>query len=373
MDLGLSYDFDFWGRNRSQLEAALGLQRAAAADADAAAIALSAAVAKTYYQWQTLQAQVVLTQAMQAERERLVGLEIRRVKAGMAPGENLHPLAADAAAPSQQLAQLNTSLEQARYQLKALLGAHEAPVLHPIPLPSVTPANPADLHLDLLAHRPEIAAARDRVQASLKEVDAARAAFYPDISISAFLGLSSLEMNSLFKASSREMGVTPALHLPLFDAGRLRANLNSNRADVTLALAQYEQAVQTAVAEVNDALVHADGLERERPALEQQERARQHATESAERRAAAGLIDQREVLRDRLGVLGLQELQLQRQSKAVLAHIDLIRALGGGWSATATAASVPNAATDPSHSTASAPAALAGSNDSRSVTLAAKP
>jgi multidrug efflux system outer membrane protein len=138
-------------------------------------------------------------------------------------------------------------------------------------------------------------------------------------------------MGKLLRSSSRDAGITPALHLPLFDAGRLRANLNINRADVTMAVAQYDQTVQTAVADVNDAAVRLGGVEREAPSLQQQLDARQHDLDSAARRVKAGLADQREVLRDRLSVIALQDQELSRHAQALSAQIDLIKALGGGY------------------------------------------
>ena len=332
LELDFSYDFDFWGRNRNELKAALGQRRAAEADAAAAASSLSAAVAKTYFQWQAINTHIATIQQIQGERSKLVDLEKKRVRAGVTAGDTLHPLVADAAAPHQTLTQLETQREEVRYQLQALVGGHhDLGQLAAKPLPPVTAGLPADAHLDLLSRRPDVAAARDRVESSLSQVESARAAFYPDFSISAFLGLNSLSMGKLLHASSRDAGLTPALHLPLFDAGRLRANLNINRADVTMAVAQYDQAVQTAVADVNDAAVRLAGIERERPSLQQQQDARQHDLDSAAKRAKAGLTDQREVVRDRLSVLALQDQELSRHAAALSAQIDLIKALGGGY------------------------------------------
>ena len=333
VDLNASYDFDFWGRNRQALQAALGERDAAEAETEATAVALSTSVARAYFQWQTLQARQQLTQKVQAEREALVALEAARVKAGLTARESLHPLDAEASAPAQSLVQLATQLEQTRYQLKALVGAHELPELRPVALPDWPAAAPEQLHLDLLAHRPDVAAARDRVLAAEHDIESARAAFYPDFSISAFLGLNSLQISQLLNHNSREMGVSPALHLPLFDAGRLRARLQSSQADQGLAVAQYAQTVQNAVAEVNDALIHAQGLAQEQSALQAQQRARQQSIDSALRRAAAGLSDQREVHRNRLAALALEDQALQWQSQTVAAHVDLIKALGGGWTA----------------------------------------
>lgn len=338
LELDFNYDFDFWGRNRSALRAALGQQAAAQADADAAAATLSAAVAQADFQWQALNARIAVNQAIASQRHALVELEASRVGAGIAAGENLHPLAADAAAPDQTLVQLETQRDQARYQLQSLVGGGALPTLTAAPLPAVADAIPADLPLHLLARRPDVAAARDRVQASLDQIDSARAAFYPDFNISAFLGFNSLAMGKLLSASSQEAGLTPAVTLPIFDAGRLRANLNGDRADAALAVAQYQNAVQGAIADVNDASVRLTGIERERLPLTQQIKARQRDTDSAARRAAAGIDDHRTALRDQVAVLTLQDQEVLRHAQALSAEVDLIKALGGGYGAPAASA-----------------------------------
>lgn len=330
-DLNLSYDFDFWGRNRKALQAALGERDATIAEAHGAAASISASLAKTYWQWQALNAHIVLIAQTQAQRKRLVTLNAGRVEAGLQARDDLHPLVADAATPSRDLVQLETQRDQTAEQLRALLGGGSLPSLEARPLPDVTRGVPADLHLGLLARRPDVAAARDRVAASLAQVDSARAAFYPDISLSAFIGLDSLHIGSLLRAGSREMGVTPAIDLPLFDAGRLRAALDSRRADVDAAVAQYNQSVVNAVAEVNDAVVRLDGAEREREVLGQEIDAHRRGVAGATARAEAGLADRMDVVRDQVALLTSENEEVDRHSRALVAQVDLIHALGGGY------------------------------------------
>jgi multidrug efflux system outer membrane protein len=169
------------------------------------------------------------------------------------------------------------------------------------------------------------------VQAALKDVDAARAEFYPDLNLSAFIGLTSFNFGNLLKSESRMIGATPALHLPIFDAGRLRANLDNNRADVELAVAQYDQTVQTAVGEVNDAAIKLKGAQREEASLHTQLTARQRNLISAQRRVNTGLADGRDLARDTLTVLALDDQELTRQQQALSAQIELVKALGGGF------------------------------------------
>ena len=337
--LDFSYDFDFWGRNRHALDAALGRVAAARADAQAAAATLATSVARTYFQWQAADQHLRIAQAVETQRQALVERQARRVRAGLAPGADLAPLSADAAAPRQNIVQLETQRAQAERQLQALLGVHALPALSPMPLPAPSAVPDSAVRLDLLARRPEIAAARDRVQAALKDVDAQRAAFYPDVSISALAGFDALQLGSLLHGANRELAATPAIHLPIFDASRLQAGLDAKRADVALAVAQYDQALQQAVGEVNDASVRLQGAQREAVPLEGQRRGREHDLAGARLREKAGLIDGHDRLVDALVLTALQDQELSLRLQTLLARIDLDHALGGALPATAKVAS----------------------------------
>ena len=340
--LDFSYDFDFWGRNRSALDAALGRATAARADAQAAAATLAAGVAKTYFQWQAAYHHLKIAQEVEAQRQALVERQARRVRAGLAPGADLAPLNADVAAPRQSIVQLQTQRAQAERQLQALVGLHALPALQPAPLPAPAPIETAELRLDLLAHRPEVAAARDRVQAALKDVDSQRAAFYPDVSISALAGFDALQLGSLLHGANREFAATPAIHLPIFDAGRLRAGLDSRRADVALAVAQYDQALQQAVADVNDATVRLQGAQREAAPLAGQRQGRERDLANAKVREQAGLIDGQQRLVDELVLTALQDQDVNLRLQTLVARIDLDRALGGALPASITVAAAAN-------------------------------
>ena len=342
--LDFSYDFDFWGRNRSALDATLGRAAAARADAQAAAATLTASIAKTYFQWQAADQHLRTAQQVEVQRQAIVERQARRVRAGLAPGADLAPLNADAAAPRQSIVQLETQRAQAERQLQALVGVHALPALQPMPLPSPSPIETADIRLDLLARRPEVAAARDRVQAALKDVDSQRAAFYPDVSISALAGFDALQLSSLLHGANREFAATPAIHLPIFDAGRLRAGLDSKRADVALAVAQYDQALQQAIGDVNDATVRLQGAQREVGPLAGQRRGRERDLASAKTREQAGLIDGQQRLVDDLVLTALQDQETTLRLQTLIARIDLDHALGGALPSSAAPANVASSA-----------------------------
>jgi multidrug efflux system outer membrane protein len=332
LSLNFSYDFDFWGHNRKALQAALGRETASRADAAGAAAALSASVASTYYQWQVLNQRIVIQEQIAVYQQHLVEIELKRQKAGLSSGNNVAPLRANAAQPEQTLVQLKAQRDQVLSQLKSLVASgQDFPNLKAQTLPQLNGDLPSTLSLDLIARRADTAAARDRVKASLSDVESARAAFYPDINLSASAGLSSLSIGKLFESSSEQAGIMPAIHLPLFDAGRLRAGLNVNRAEVSLAVAQYNQSVQNAVTEINDAELRVQGAKNELAPLQQQIQARQHALDNTQKLVKAGLQDGNALAIAELLKVNLQDQEITRQGRALQAHVDLIKALGGGY------------------------------------------
>jgi outer membrane protein TolC len=121
---------------------------------------------------------------------------------------------------------------------------------------------PEALPADLLGRRADISAARWRIEAATRDVDAARAQFYPNINITAFVGLSSVGLDRVLRSGSEQYGAGPAIHLPIFDAGRLRANLRGKASDLDLAIESYNGTVVDAVHDVADQLGSLQSLER---------------------------------------------------------------------------------------------------------------
>ncbi len=331
LSLNFSYDFDFWGKNRKALAAALGRDAASRAEAAGAAASLSTAVASSYYQWQVLNQRIVVQERIARAQTHLLEIETKRMAAGLSSGSDVAPLRANAAQPVQTLVQLKSEREQVLAQLKSLVASPDFPTLTTSPLPVIKDGLPSNLPLDLVSRRADITAARDRVQASVSDVDSAKAAFYPDVNLSASVGLSSLAMGRLFDASSKQAGVTPAIHLPIFDAGRLRAGLESRRADVDLAVAQYNQSIQNAINDINHAALQAQGAYDEAEPLAHQIQARQHDIDNTRQQLKAGLADGRALSSRELQKALLDDQEITRQGRALQAHVDLIKALGGGY------------------------------------------
>ncbi|MFL6710618.1 MAG: TolC family protein, partial [Massilia sp.] len=202
---------------------------------------------------------------------------------------------------------------------------------------------PSRLGMDLLARRPDLQAARWRIEAMLGRVAASQAAFYPDINLAGAFGLDAVSLGRLLRPNSRTMLLGSAIELPLFDSRRLSADLGVARAERDAAIADYNAAVARAVGEVAEEGATLQGLEQEAAAHQATRASSAELVATSTRRMQAGLGDRGAVLLARQSLLRQDDIGLQQQDAALQTEVALIRALGGGYqtstaTATATAA-----------------------------------
>jgi NodT family efflux transporter outer membrane factor (OMF) lipoprotein len=337
--IGGSWELDFFGRNRSAIEATLGARNAALADMQAARLLLASQVARSYVQLGRLQELRTLTARTLQQRDDMLALIRQRVSSGLDTA--LEQRQGEGALPEarQQIEQLDEQISLVRHALAALTA--QAPAA----LDGLTAslgklqasALPATLPADLLGRRADIAAARWRVQAASSDVDSARAQFYPNVNLSAFVGLSSIGLDRLVKTSSEEYGAGPALHLPIFDSGRLRANLRGKTAELDAAVASYNGAVLDAVRDAADQIGSLRSIARQQAQQAQAQAAAEAAYTISTQRYQAGLGGYLMVLNAETSVLSQRRQAVDLLARALDIQIALTRALGGGYSADAPA------------------------------------
>ena len=331
--IGASYEFDFFGRNRAAIEAAVGAQRAAQADVQAARIVLASNVARTYVQLGRLFAQREVAERSLKSRDEILSLIRQRVSGGL--DTNVELRQGEGALPEsrQQIEQLDEQIALTRHALAALTAqapnAYDALVVplrsvQAVPVPSALPA-------DLLGRRADIVSARWRIEAATSDVKSARASFYPNINLSAFVGLASIGLNNLAKASSEQYGFGPALTLPIFDGGRLRANLRGKNAELDAAIESYNGAVIDAVHDAADQISSVRSIERQQVQQASALAAAESAYDLATQRYKAGLGTYLTVLNAEASVLNQRRLGVDLKARAIDVQIGLIRALGGGY------------------------------------------
>jgi NodT family efflux transporter outer membrane factor (OMF) lipoprotein len=337
LEASLGWEIDFWGKNREASQRALGEARAAALDAEAARIALSASIAREYVALERAYLQLDVAQTLLREREQIYSLTRERTAAGI--DSRLELKQAESALPDarERITQLEESIDHTRNALAALVGqgpdrgrAIERPALASLPeirLPSRLPA-------ELIGRRPDILALRWRIEASEHGIASSKADFYPNVNLTALIGLQSLGTSAFFTAANREIGVGPAITLPIFDAGRRRAELAARDAQYDAAVERYDQAIADALRGVVDQLVALKSVSKQRAEQRDGLATAQDAYDLALLRYREGVGNYLQVLTTHEQLLAQRSLDADLRARAWEASIELVRALGGGFTPT---------------------------------------
>jgi NodT family efflux transporter outer membrane factor (OMF) lipoprotein len=329
-----AYDFDLWGKNRAAYESAFGQAKAAEVDAFAARLALSVNVAQAYVQLQRAYLQLDVARKSLQERGGVYDLTRRRFDEGL--DSKLAVKQAESALPATRtrIAQLNESIGLLRNQLAALLGRgpdRGLSITRPAAKDLPQLAIPANVPAELLGRRPDLVAQRWRVEAASRDIAAAKAEFYPNVNLSAFIGLQRIGLPGFFGAANRMAGITPAVTLPIFDAGRLRANLRGVDADYDAAVELYNAALVDALRDVVDQLTSIRGVAEQQAQEAIALRTTREAYDLAVLRYREGVGNYLDVLTAESQLLAQQALDVDLRARNLTLSIDLIRALGGGF------------------------------------------
>lgn len=329
-------DLDFWGVHRSAVAAALGAQNAALAETAAVELSLTTGVAQLYYSMQASYQMLDLLQQTRDVVDYAIQAHQSKVAHGLEAKVPYHGARAQMLAVDKQIAAVKGQIKETRESLRALMGTEAMPDIKPTSLPQVNTGIPSTLSYELLARRPDLQAMRWYVQASLNQVDAARALFYPSFDIKAFFGLDSIHLDNLFKNTSKQINFIPGLRLPLFDGGRLNANLASTRAASNILIERYNQSVLSAVRDVAINGTRLQTLNEERDMQAQRVDATRYTQASAEAALTQGLGSRLQATEARLPVLSEQVSLLMLDTQRIIQSIQLIKSLGGGYQAAKT-------------------------------------
>lgn len=336
--VGLSlpeYELDLFGRVKSLSDSALQEYLATEEAARAAQIALIAEVSQAYLVHDGAQRRLDLTQQTLISREYSFALISQRRSNGTATALDYQEALG---LVEQSRAEQENNLRQKQQAFNALvllLGTKDAAKSIPERLqkePMLVQDIAPDTTSTLIERRPDILAAEHRLQARNADIGAARAAFFPRISLTGSFGTSSAQMSGLFDSGSRSWSFVPNLSLPLFDAGRNSAGLSLAEARKDSAVAAYEGAIQTAFREVADALAATDTLRREEAARRALANTSSETLKLAKARYEGGIDSHLRYLDAQrtsfVNETAFIEVSTQRQ----IALVDLFRSLGGGWS-----------------------------------------
>jgi NodT family efflux transporter outer membrane factor (OMF) lipoprotein len=332
--LNLNWELDFWGKNRAAIAAATSRARAAEADAAEARLILTTDVASAYATLAQLYADRDVAAQSVKVREETAGLVAQRVTNGLDTQAELKQAQAGAPATQADVAALDEQIALTRNELAALVGAgpdRGLTIARPKALKLESFGLPAELRANLVGRRPDVVAARWRAQAAVKDVTQAKARFYPDVNLTGYIGQQSLHLTELFAPGAQLGAIGPAVTLPIFDGGQLRAGLRGAQADREAAVSAYDGAVTQAFRQVADAAASERALSGRladsQLALDRYEQAYQ----VARLRYEGGLSTFQSVLLAEDAVLAQRRVVADLQSRALVLDIALVRALGGGF------------------------------------------
>ena len=330
----LNWEVDLWGKNRAAYQQAVGEARASALDARAARLALSVNIAHAYVQLERAYLQLDVAQATLAQREQIFKLTQDRNAAGVDSRLELRQAQSALPAAREQIAQWQEVIELTRNQLAALLGQGpdrgqeiQRPAANALAAVSI----PSRLPSELLGRRPDILAQRWRVEAAQHGIDNAKAQFYPDVNLTAFIGFQTLGAGNLITAGNREIGVGPAVTLPIFDAGRRRGALAARDSEYDIAVEQYNQSVADGLREVVDQLTSFRSVGEQQVQQREGLATAQDAYDLATLRYREGVGNYLQVLTTETQLLGQRSLDADLRARSLDTSINLARALGGGF------------------------------------------
>lgn len=343
-----SWDIDFWGRQAALIREAGAQSQAAALDLEGAKLSLAGAIAQAYVDLDHAYALADVAAQTEAQRAHILELTRNRVTAGL--DTNVELRQAEGALPQARLErkQAEAAATLAEHQLALLSGEGAAaydhidrPQLHldaALPLPEALPA-------DLLAHRPDVLAARLRLDAADSARIAAKAAFYPSVNLTGFAGWGAIGLEDLLRSPSRMYGVGPSVHLPIFDAGKLKAGYRGAVAQIDGAVASYNETVLRAVKDVADALARISAFDAELAEQQQAQAAAEDAYRLAELRYRSQLTNYLTVLGAETQVLNARRQRVELVSQLAIARVTLLLSLGGSFDAGTPPSSPPSVAT----------------------------
>lgn len=332
--LNFNWELDFWGKNRAGLAAATSQVEASRAELAQARLSLAAAVAGNYAELARLFAARDTLAASVEVRARTVALFDKRFANGLETQGTLSEAKARLAGTEAELLTLDEQIGLQRNRLAALLGAGPDRGLA-IARPAVKLDGPfglpGQLAADLLGRRPDVIAARLQAEAQLHRIDQKKAEFYPNVNLSAFIGVNALGLNMLNNSGSDFGAIGPAISLPIFTAGRLQGELRGSVASYEEAVANYNATVARALEDVANAGLSQRALAGQLLKAEAAVKAAGESHHVARNRYEGGLATYLEVLFAEDTFLSSQRYLTTLQSRAFSLDIALKRALGGGY------------------------------------------
>lgn len=333
--VGLSWELDLWGRVRRVVEAADAQALAAQDDRDGVLLMLSSQVATTYWQLRGLDAELAILRNALATRRESQELIEARFNAGLSNELDVSRTRIERANAEADLHEAQRQRNTLEHALSVLVGASPSQPLIPASQDAVLPQPPSipvGLPASLLGQRPDLASSVAALKGFNAQVGVAEGAFYPALSLTGNFGYASENLRNLAQGSARQFSFGPlALSLPVFDAGRNRANLKLAQARYDEAVANHEARLLTALREVEDALSDVQQRQQQGEVQSQAQQAAARALLVAQARYDRGVSTYLDVTDAQRSTLAADRAAAQIRTQRLLAAVSVARALGGGW------------------------------------------
>ena len=330
--LDASFELDFWGRLRRATEAARAVLLSTEYAEQVVRLALVSQVAQSYFDLRNLDLQLDIARGTLASREEALRLVTKRFQGGVVSELDLRQAESEAAVAAAAVPNLEQQIVQRENELSILLGRNPEDITRGGGVfEAAIPEVPVGLPSTLLVRRPDILAAEKSLVAANARIGAARAAYFPRLSLTGLLGVESTELSDWFSRGSRVWQVTGGLAAPIFTAGRIGAEVETASAQQQQALYDYLRTIQTGFREVEDSLIAARKIREQQAAQDRQVQALQRTLRLATLRYENGYSSFLEVLDAQRSLFSAELQQVQLQRARLGAIVNLYKALGGGW------------------------------------------
>lgn len=333
--LDASWELDIFGGVRRSVESADASVGFAIEDRRDVLVTLLSEIAFNYIELRGYQQEIAIARDNLVAQERTESVTRRKQLGGFAASLDVANAEADVASTASELPVFETDMEQSIYAISVLLGqepdALEQELQTQTPIPTTPPEIPIGLPSDLLKRRPDVRRAERQLAAATANIGAVTAQLFPNFSLTGSLGLQNSQFQPLFNASSRYWSIGPSVSWPIFDAGRIRANIDIQSALQMQALLAYQKAVLNALQDVKNSLVAYSKEQVHRKALSDAVAANQRAADISTRLYSDGLTDFLNVLNAERSLFASQDALVQSDRDVSTDLVALYKALGGGW------------------------------------------
>ena len=330
--LDLSYELDLWGRVKRSVESARASVRASDESLSAQRLLIASEVARNYFLLRSFDLQAKVVKDTIALRDEAVKLQKSRFDGGMANEMDVTRAQTEQELAKADLAALERQRGSAEHALAVLCGQPPSsfsvsvdPSLH------APPFVPAGLPSDLLASRPDVRIAEADLESMNAEIGVAKASFFPAFKLTGSGGLDSVDSSTFLEWENRALSIGPSVSLPIFQGGRLKANLRAAKSRYEESTAKYRQTLLIALREVEDAMLDLKSMSNQRAAIDAAMKAADETSRLARVRYEKGLASYFEVVEADRTVLTTKLTLAQIDGQRSVSTVLLIKALGGGW------------------------------------------